>query len=203
MIQSSSDEPDKFAHHNRLTEYFQRMDEESASRQNDPTESRGNGMADNEVNRESNAASEWFEDEGDPELENTDCRGSSGDDESRFSPEDMLTPQFFDPCYLSHLRGRLPNFLSGVGLGSADDVARVESLFDQKFPTFHAESDHLLGLIEQELVQVCLGGCTRVGDFTEDGFVLDAKSEERRFRAMQLLTVVRVKRLELRSMRSE
>lgn len=199
----NSDEPDEFAPRNRLSEYFQQMDRESASGQNDPAENDGNRIADDEANRESDADSDYLESEGVLELGNPDFAGSSTDVESRYSPEDMLTPQFFDACYRSHLKGHLQDFLSALGLGSAENVATVESLFDQKFPNFHDESDHLLGMVEQELAQVCLGGATRVGDFTDDGFALDTKTEEKRFRAMELLTFVRLKRLELHSKRSE
>ena len=144
-----------------------------------------------------------FDPEGGLQLEDADFGISSTDCEIRYSPEDMVTPQFFDACYRSHLKGHLQDFLSALGLGSPENVATVQSLFDQKFPNFHDESDHLLGLVEQELAQVCLGGVTQVVDLTEDGFVLDAKTEEKRFREMELLIFVRHKRLELHSKRRE
>ncbi len=54
----NSDELDEFAPRNRLSEYFQQMDRESVSGQNDPTESDGSRIADDESNHKSDAASE-------------------------------------------------------------------------------------------------------------------------------------------------
>lgn len=199
MNQASFDDPNDFRHKNRLTEYFRQLDEERASNANESPE--GDEAEAAKVAENDNGEFEGVWTEGERAVSDGD--GSIGEIEERYFPEDMLTPQFFEPCFRSHLSGNLRAFLSVLGLGDDDNVARVQSLLEQRAPTIWDESDHLFVLIEQELAQMCLGGATRVGDFTEDGFALDAKVEERRLKAMELLAFVRVKRLELRSRRSD
>lgn len=199
MNQASFDDPNDFRHQNRLTEYFRQKDEEKASNPNESTEGYEAAATNVGENGRGEFESVWTEDE----REVSDGDGCVGEVEERYFPEDMLTPQFFEACFRSHLSGNLRVFLSALGLGDDDNVSRVQSLLEQRVPTMSDESDQLFGLIEQELAQMCLGGATRVGDFTEEGFALDAKVEERRLKAMELLAFVRVQRLDLRSKRSD
>lgn len=194
MNQASFEDPDDFRHQNRLTEYFRQLDEEKASNANEHMKGTSDETHDSQII--------------DSDVENSSIHGGygalDGDDsetevERRYFPEDMLTPQFFEPCLQCHLKGDLRAFLYALGLGDDENVARVQSLFEQRIPTLQAESDHLFALMEHELAQMCLGGVTRAGDFTDEGFVLDVKVEERRLKAMELLAFVRIKRLEWRS----
>jgi len=139
MNQSSFDEPDEFTPNNRLTEYFRSMAEKKASQASESTEGGEGAATDDAVTSESGVDNSWLEND----REAAEGDGSIVESDRRYFPEDMVTPQFFNPCYLSHLRGDLRSFLSVIGLGSEDDFAAVQSLLEQRVPTINDESDHL------------------------------------------------------------
>lgn len=115
-----------------------------------------------------------------------------------FTPEQMESAQFLEPCFFAKQRGSLREFLSVLGIISETGVTKVLHILDEHYPTLLHETDALFQAMEEEYCQLCLGGASKVGHLTEEGFMECEENLTRRLHCMKMLYTIRIKRLGLR-----
>lgn len=135
----------------------------------------------------------------DPTFDSSEDYNSEQTEVMKYSPEEMESPQFLQPCLLARMRGELELFLGALGITGEDSVAKVNRILDEHYPTFNHQTDALLELIEHELSSICLGGVTRISDIDNKGAIIETtESGDRRIKSLHILYKVRMSRLALR-----
>jgi hypothetical protein len=117
------------------------------------------------------------------------------------SVDDIVHGKHSDPAFLYRLRGKLADYINALGYKTPAQVAAVEAALEGRYPTLEEETDRLFQLIEQDLLETCLGGSSRVLDeraYNENEVILEYESQHHKLKSLQLLQSIRLSRLEIR-----
>jgi len=138
----------------------------------------------------------YGEDEDDVEEDASTCTPLA-------SLEDLVRGKHSDQTFLYRLRGKLAEYVNVLGYKTPAQVAVVEAELEELYPTLEEETDRLFQLIEQDLLETCLGGSSRVLDeraYDRDEVILEYESQKHKLQSLRLLQKIRLSRLEIRKM---